>query len=306
MKNVTPLPMEQVESIIHDLDEIDLSRTSIDNLKAQIFLLLTGFTIRTPRFRAGLELFRGIVYSHKPVVLTELSYPPQKFANPNRGNRAGSPMFYGASGEAVPFFEINAECGDLLVVSRWRTTKELLVNHIGYTPETFTKLNSNRTNPDWGENNLKMNHPEPTRLITEWLADKFSGVIGGKLNEDKYNLTIAIAEQHMHADFIQGMVYPTVQMNGNADNIIIKPDFIDSGGLELLDVYHIEVKSKEGLQYQINRLDWANSISKDGTIEWKGRLPQWVVEKQQDELQFTVVNGKYVVRDKNGNIVEPY
>ena len=144
----------------------------------------------------------------------------------------------------------------------------------------------------------------PIFLIKEFFANRFSKYIP-KNNLDYYKLSIAIAEKHCTGDLIKGLMYPTIPMFANADNFAIKPSFIDNGGLQFKEVFYIEVKSILKLKYEINKLDWANSISSDGEIEWKGRLPKWEITENGGELTFKSEKGQWLAKDKNGIVIEP-
>lgn len=182
----------------------------------------------------------------------------------------------------------------------------MLVNNVGYVDRTFEQLKSGRINGNWWdylgpipkEKELDQNFK-----IRDYLASKFSRPIPQEYN-DYYKLTIAIAEHHFSGDIFDGLIYPTIRMRGNADNFAIKKFFVDSGGIEFVDVYFIEITEILDFEYIINRLDWANSILANGDIEWKGRLPQWKIGTGQ-ELKVQAKNGKWIANDKDGNLVEP-
>ena len=81
------LSKEQIEQAILRIEQIDLSNTSIDELKQILKVLFTGYTLDTPLITTGLDLFRGIIYDSKPTNISFLSYPPIKFAKENRASR---------------------------------------------------------------------------------------------------------------------------------------------------------------------------------------------------------------------------
>lgn len=306
MEKILRPSRKEIEDRISEIETLDLNSIEIDEIKNILTLLFTGYALSTPIFDHGLILYRGIPYDKKPETISYLSYPPKKLAKINRANREREPIFYCATSRQVPFFELDVKPGDKIVVSKWRTAKKLLVNNIGYTDSNFATLNSNRSNQKWSKD--KEEHPEILKeeniIIQDFLARIFSQVIPRDKTEI-YKLTIAIAEKHYLADIFEGLLYPTIPMKANADNFAIKPSFIDSGGIVFEEVEFIEVTKIYDFKYDINILDWANSISGTGTIEWKGRLPQWTIKEKGGELKFNAENGKWIARDKNGNIVEP-
>lgn len=295
----------EIEARILEIESLDLTFVEIEEIKNLLTLLFTGYAVTTPLFDSGLTLYRGIPYDKKPETISYLSYPPKEIAKINRASREKQPIFYCATSRQVPFFELGAKPNDKLVISKWKTTRKLLVNNIGYTDSNFAALNSNRNNQKW---NNEKEHPETLKeenvIIQNFLAKTFSQVI--PKNETKiYKLTIAIAEKLYFGEMFEGLLYPTIPMKANADNFAIKPAFIDSGGLVFEEVEFIEVTKMDDFKYEIKVLDWANSISDTGVIEWKGRLPQWTI-KSGGQLTFTPnEENKWIVKDESGNIVEP-
>lgn len=251
-------------------------------------------------------MYRGIPYSEKPKKLEDLSYPPLKFAKTNRASRNGEQIFYCSNLESVPCFELGLQSGERLVVSKWATTRKLLVNNVGYADKNFEKLKSGRKNGNWWNNFNsidKKRKRDRNFIIRDYLSSKFSQPIDSA-NVDYYKLTIAIAEKHFKNEFFDGLIYPTIQMRGNADNFAIKKSFVDSGGLKFLEAYYIEITEVHDFEYNIERIDWANSISANGNIDWKGRIPQWTLGPEQ-ELNLEVKDGKWIATDKEGEIIEP-
>ncbi len=290
MDNIIRPTIAEIKSRISEIDNLNLLESDIDNIKELLKLLFTGYALSTPFFDPGLILFRGIKYSDKPLNISFLSYRKVGAAQ-GRANRKNEPLFYCATMREIPFFELDAKPGDKLVISKWKTTKPLPVNNIGYTEEVFNELNSNRENQKWNKNE-KLHQEvvnEENIIVQNFLASRFSQLVP-KDNTELYKLTIAIAEKHYVADIFQGLLYPTISMKANGDNFAIRPLFIENGGLEFLEAEWIEVTKKYDFKYDINVLDWANSVSETGDVEWKGRLPQWTIP-EADELFFSVENG---------------
>lgn len=306
MKVIVRPSKKEIESRISEIKNLDLSKMEIDEIKELLKLLFTGYALTTPTFDPGIILYRGIPYKDKPKSILYLSYPPKELAKINRASRDNQPVFYCATSENVPFFELDMMPGDRLVVSKWKTTKKLLVNNVGYTESNFSKLNSNRNNQKWrnGKEEHLETQKEENLIVQDFFAKTFSQSIP-KDNVDIYKLTIAIAETHFLGDLFNGLLYPTIPMKANADNFAIKPSFINSDGLLFEEVYFIEITEVHDFKYDIKRLDWANSISTSGNIAWKGRVPQWTIKEKGGELKFTAKDGKWKAQDNNGNIVEP-
>jgi len=91
-------------------------------------------------------------------------------------------------------------------------------------------------------------------------------------------------------------------MNGNCENFALKAQFIDRA-VTFVNAEYLRVKRVEGTQMEFDRIDFANSVRADGTLDWKGRPGHWVLKEKGDTLQIIVEQGDYVARDMKGNIV---
>lgn len=225
-------------------------------------------------------------------------------------------MFYSSIARKAPFFELDVQPGDHVAMSKWRTTKKILVSNVGYAGETFQALKSNRSNPIWGPPDVRIVTPA-NQLIAKFFAAEFTRVVSAD-QEHLYKISAAIAEKlyignvNMAAagDVFEGeprfggLLYPTIAMRANSDNVALIPEFVERY-LELMSVEWIRIDSKEpDFKFKVTVLDFANSFSSTGDIEWKGRHPQWQVQPGQ-QVRVSVENGKYVVRNERGEEVEP-
>jgi hypothetical protein len=220
-------------------------------------------------------------------------------------------MFYCSLQRNAPFFEVDSQVGDRLVLSEWKKTSHLLVNNVGYSKPNFKALASNRECPDWsGGKDLK--YPDlrdQQRPITEFLADLFCmNVPDGR--EYLYKPTIAIAEKFVPADVrhgavtFDGLMYPTIPMAGNCENVALRPQFVDRG-LAFVKAEYIVVRNVQGTRLTFDVLDFANSVSPSGNLHWKGRPPQWQLSYQGEELTFAAEDGQWVARRPDGTIEDP-
>jgi hypothetical protein len=102
-----------------------------------------------------------------------------------------------------------------------------------------------------------------------------------------------------------GILYPALAMKGNSDNLVLLPDFADKY-LELKKVEYIRIDDViDNAKYKVTLIDFADTFSSEGLIEWKGGLPQWRLSKEGESLIVSVENGKWVARNDRGEIVEP-
>jgi hypothetical protein len=153
--------------------------------------------------------------------------------------------------EAV-FFELpDLRSGEELILTFWKTTERMFVNNIGYTEFAFQQLDAKRVLPTWKPPNA----PESTES-TVGLSTLPLDVVNVALSKDgcrelkeafskyfiqnvpfdesfRYKLTVAIGEIHLgsicgrYNTQFAGVLYPSVRMWANGDNIGLLPWFVD-------------------------------------------------------------------------------
>jgi hypothetical protein len=171
-------------------------------------------------------------------------------------------------------------------------------------------LNSNRESPKW----IKTDNDIPTQdelnsYIQNFLAKTFSQIIS-KNNPNLYKITIAIAEKHYSEDeslnvLFDGILYPSIPMSANGDNLAIRQSFVDDGNLEFMEAEWIQIKNVHDMKFDVEVLDWANSTTSEGKINWKGRLQLWDVHPDEG-FYFADENGRRIGKNKYGETIEPY
>lgn len=214
---------------------------------------------------------------------SELSYPPSPSIG--RANPKGVPVFYGCTnpdfsrsiqGHAMeiaiketselyrnPTNQNNIELG---CVSRWRLTKPLkLFPMFNYDfGEQTNKIVMDAKNEF--NKNLKSLSPNPERdiEINHWLSTLFAYRFK-KVDTYKYQITSMLAKNFMDKDH-DGILYPTVQGNGTAINIALKPSAADSLRLEY--VARISIFKKIN---QINKvfLQQSQNIINGKILSWE-------------------------------------
>jgi hypothetical protein len=117
-------------------------------------------------------------------------------------------------------------------------------------------------------------------------------------------VSVAIAEKLFLDNIFDGLLYPTVQMRANADNLALKPRYVDSN-LMFLKAEFVRVKAVREFAFDIDVLDTATELTPDGTIVWKGHRDKWTLRNKDDQLTFVAENGEWVVRNAAGQIVDP-
>lgn len=290
------MAFEELCSALNTLAVSDLSAHSADDLVSQIGPLTKGIQLTVPRFAPGVMLFRGRL-GRVCGCVGDLSYPPASIVGLGRANRERSPVFYATTFRTVVFFEVPNQAGDHILVSRWRTVDHLLVNHLGYTTTVFDELRSRRTQPSWnGEKDPLQGH-NPSRKALEMLGKLFAST-----DPNLYKLTAALAEFFMRPP-LNGLIYPTIAMSANADNFALKPEWVDTG-LEFIGVEVVRVDNVRGMERDVTVVDYATARS-DGTLDWKGRGPNWQLTEEGQQLTLKAEQGVWIARGADGTIVGP-
>lgn len=293
-----------VKGAIKNIESIDLQNTSIDELEELLSPLFIGYKVSAPRFEKGVYLYRGRICD-KPSNIKDVNYPlPSVITSYGRLNNISESIFYGATARGVPFFELGVDVGDRIALSVWKSTERMLLNHVGFTDECTTLLNSKR-NLDRIYEFVKEtnNFGDLNNFVHSYLASKFSETIK-KGEEYKYKLTIAIGRKLIMGDLFAGILYPTIAMSGNADNIAIKTEYVDSA-MSFVSVEYIEVTERNGMQYKINTLDSATKLDSNGDILWSGRNLRWQLKNKDEEIVMKSEGGAWEAYDRSGNRINP-
>jgi len=271
---IPELTKEKVEKAISKIDNADLEKITIEELESILASLLTGYKVSTRFLTKDLYLYRGRICD-KPSTIRDIIYPPVKRKNPRgRANDVGESLFYAATKENVPLFELNAKEGNYIALSQWKTTEKFKINHIGFSEECSKYLKSNRdldTIYDFVISTKK--YGDINSRVYDYLAFKFSKMVKPG-EENYYKLTIAISRKLFKDDMFSGLFYPNIAMAGNADNIVLKTNFADKH-LEFKSVKYIEVmevkeaKEVKDRSYKLKVLDSATKIDNNDHLLWE-------------------------------------
>jgi hypothetical protein len=303
-----PTIFEEIEASLEALD--------IDEIKQRLEPLTIGFQTQTPLFEPGTFLYRarrlGPMFPKEGISLPDLIYPPAAICTAGRLNRQGQSVFYAGMGKEGPFFELpGLAAGDEVILTYWKTTKRMLVNNIGYTQYAFEQLGATRPVPNWQPQEGGPESAEraiPLVTLPEEAAEKAMAVDDARdlkqtlskyftrqVNADeayRYKLTTAIGELHLgeianHEIKFAGILYPSVRMRADGDNLALQPWFVDNH-LEFRKAVHVRIKENSGMLMQTDFVDAAHGFDGEGKLEWLGRLKNWTLEPfQHATLVFT-------------------
>jgi hypothetical protein len=182
-----------------------------------------------------------------------------------------------------------------------RLTRNLVLQNVGYEPENLKSLGSQRTE-----------RPPHAPVIEDRRSAEIHHLLGDLFTEKvpadeewRYKITIAVAERLLGGNEtpIGGLMYPTIAMQANADNVAIRRSFADTG-LEFVRAEYRRITAIHGpLSLETDTVDVANSVQ-DGALVWLGGREEWTVPGGK-ELLMTAEDNRWVARDQHGNIVPP-
>lgn len=300
------LTQKNIEEAITRLEALPLKDADEKDIQEIIKKLITGYQSSIPSIPPNFTVYRArIIDGNNPELVSEISYLPAKYVKGyNRGSSPGQSAFYCSDQPFAPFLEVKCKDGDLVALSTWRTKSHLVLNHIGFTKKTGTMLKS--TTDISGVHafvSRTKNHSELNSMIYEYLAFIFSRPIEGNTEEIYYKLTSSIANIMMSSEVIQGLLYPTVQMWANANNILLKPSFVD----EHMDFVNVEVGKirHENGNYIFDRIDSATNANMiDGKLAWSGRPLEWNITKRGMYTAEGTAKGVWAIREPSGNVLD--
>jgi hypothetical protein len=306
------------DDVVAELPSLD-----IDQIKARLQPALIGYAITCPIFDPGAFLYRArLVTPHfnkaAGIGRQDLIYPPAKVARLGRLNRDGQPVFYASMHKQSVFFEVpDLKDGDEIILSFWKTTDRLFVNNIGYTEFAFSQLGAKRSVPVWGPpaftTDTTVSLParpqeQVNRLLEADVNTETKEAFGRHFMRSIsaqetyfYKLTTAIGEMHLgtiqdeNREFA-GILYPSVRMWANGDNVTLQPWFVDRH-LEFRKAVHVKIKARRETAMDVDYLDAAHSFDGDGKLSWLGRMQNWTLNRAYQAAKFTGVAGPDVDGD---------
>ncbi len=297
------LDQKAIQEHILLLQNLDYRTSSIKEIEELLFPLFKGLRMTVPSFDPGVYLYRSRICKDRPQHLAELSYPPPKYISDyGRANDIGQSMFYGSISKNVPFFELNAQTGDRLILSIWKTKANLLLNHVGFSEDVSRLLQSGRDFDSiyqFTSDTLKFN--DLNTFVYNFLAASFARKISREENF-LYKLSIAITNKLIMGGLLHGVLYPSIAMNGNSDNIVLKPSYVDES-LEFVGVEYLEVVASEGMKYKYETLDSAVEID-NCQLKWTGKLLGWTLGSQKS-IDFNSDGSDWKAKDERGNRSDP-
>lgn len=279
-----------INSICKQINRVSLKDVPYSFLRDKVRSLLYGYVYSGVEIYEGEILFRGVVHTKKPNDVSYLGAPPAEIVdNYQRCNPPKVPMFYGTSQISSAFYEISPSAGDRVYLSKWSVLKSGF-DIVSLAPEYQSDAAARSQNVDL------------------YFDTKFSEPFHESFSH-RYKLTAAITEEILESKdlenmgrSISGLAYSSVAYSGGAINFAILPTRVaEFLCLDYVEEYEVLDASEEA--FKVRACDIATDFS-DGEIHWEGRPKQWNVPGKSI-AKFTMEEGGWVMRDGNGQIVNP-
>jgi hypothetical protein len=294
-----------------------LTSLDIDEIKKRLQPALLGYRIVSPVFEPGAFIYRArrmtsLLKKEAGIKRRDLTYPPAPIAPLGRLNRPGQSVFYASMHKQSVFFELpDLKDGDEIIVTFWKTTERMFVNNIGYTEFAFSQLGAKRTVPSWGPPALSTDttvslpsipKKDVDRLLEEddsaEIKEAFSRHFMRPVSAEEshlYKMTTAIGEMHLgeikeYGTQFAGILYPSVRMWANGDNLALLPWYVDRH-LEFRKAVHVKLKTRKETSMDVDYLDAAHSFDESGKLNWLGRLQNWTLNRPYQAAKFIGVAG---------------
>jgi hypothetical protein len=280
------LSIAELTKELERLESVDSQAEPADELLATLRKIHDGFNINAPLIPRGTLLYRAVKVEQKPRRIARISYPPSECVrSQGRANEKGQVMFYASIGARdACLFESDYQPGDTFAVSEWETTDDLLLNHLGYSSALLREAKSNREDlPKWAKHE---SDGEKIALLRDWQSRVFMRKASYSAPAALYRMSIALSKLALDQAVggvggrsFAGIMYPSVAMWMNGDNVALLPSYVDSS-LVLRKVDFILVSWRADPEGRVETVDTATSFLSDGWIGWNGEstffsVPTW-------------------------------
>lgn len=325
------LSLRELRSRIAVLKALHLQRADLEYLKKQLVPILHHYVHPAPLIQPGERIFRAVLWPEKPRLKGQLGYPPAEFVTTyGRANRPGEPIFYGSVGSTATIQELAPATGARMVLSMWRVTTPMMVVSVGYSEDAFGRLGSDRWSKIWwrrehGIEPVGFQTPE-NKLLDNFLAKEFTRRVPRNQGW-QHKLSVAVSETYLNSKSrsfkgiaglhvagvtrpgeaiagleVAGLVYPSIATGGNDDNVALKCANADAC-LELAWVQYIQIDrvTDKADEFTPKGLDFADSVSASGEINWLGVFPN--ARCAGTDYRADVDGKRLVLKDSLGHII---
>lgn len=306
--------LKRSKEIVRSLQRLHLETVDFDYLKLRVMHLMHAHVIASTTSNVHEPIYRAVRWSELPQNVVDLGCPPSERVPLGRANRQNSPVFYGSAGCHSTILELAPNLGDRLVISKWRTRSNLTLVCAGYSAEVLqgkSGLNRCESLPWVTQHAADSLSKKPgNQLVHRFIAREFTKTVPHD-QPWRYKISAAISDVALNAlSFemlgnprvnIAGIVYPSSPNEANADNVALKPE-VATEQLEFVCVQYIEITQKTNAPaYSMHGLNFADTLSADGRIEWQNRFPENLIAGSDHTFEF--LSDKVVILDNKGEVV---
>ena len=297
----------------------NLRNHDIDTLKRWVRHKLGGYHVPINSIRADNLLYRGVRWGVRPTRVSQVSYPSADVLHLiglGRANREGRAMFYASRAAPAVFYEVRARAGDTIALSEWGLSEQLWMHNLGYHPDALKHLGTPAeiTRP-------QLSAPIPGESaeharVRRRLSMSFAAEVQPR-QDYRYKLSVAISETFFDgaeplplindgfapsSTAAAGIVYPSMQLRGGADNVVIWPDFVEKY-LRIRSILFIKVLHVDELamHYELQTIGAANEFA-DGDIVWRETMPPEIECRTTIRLE----NGFLTMRNGHGHLYDAH
>jgi hypothetical protein len=284
--------------------DIDLKTAKIEELLDRLTPLFTGLQIRAPVIKAGTKLIRARKLNKGECIENIVDVgipPPSKIVRPSRLNDIGEQVGYFSISHRSVYFEVHPKVGDIIILSRWITKSDMIFLHVGYQSDIFSSIASSRTGAeyDWAPETRQIS--KHNQEVYDFLSSELTKIVPDE-KEWEYKTTIAIGRKFFGNGPHDGLLYPSIAMKANADNMAIKKESLSK--LRLYAIEKNQITEINGMQINYERIDSSTTWDEDGKIHWNGRGICWEVGPKQ-MVQAKVEDDEWVLYNDRGNEIFP-
>ncbi|MFH6987961.1 hypothetical protein ACHRVW_09465 [Flavobacterium collinsii] len=268
---------DKLDGIEYDDIKI-LIKTSIRHIPIALAKLYRGAAVDRVRLNEDKAFFTS---QDELSYITKKEIIDQSMKEFGRANKPHQPLFYGAlestkikENRLTAYLETSTLIrdkekilleGELFTLSRWRTTKELIIPEIVFSNEAI------RNNPDTAvsfQKQYEFLKEEPMREIALRQLQLFSEEFARKKNSHHdYKISVAYADLLMNEGGHPGIVYPSVQSGYQGQNIVLRTDIVDKY-LELTNVSTHRVHKNKMKSLMANYYHAVNFGDNNSNFTW--------------------------------------
>jgi hypothetical protein len=277
--------------------DTQLERLTIEALKNLLRRQLGGMVRAVKNINAGTIIYRGVPWDRRPDLIAQLSYPPiDKVRQFGRLNRPGQSVFYGSAAPPGVFYELKAREGNLIAFSKWQVKEPLWMHNLGYHADALARLGATPNSARLALTEPIPNETQRNKRLRKKVALAFTEDITPGF-EYRYKQSVAITEfwcdHHQPLPIEAGIVYPSLQMRGDADNVVFWPKFVHSS-LVLAQVQYVLVEKADysRLAFSLLTIGIANEFSGGMSINWLDELPT----EDERRCHISFEDGNWVLR----------